>query len=115
MFAHHASRSIKRVLLRIPTTAGANYAVDRGAFLRAYERGLLVDDLNVGPALKALGGRVAYSGARPLRFSPRGGSSEEDGSSSSATSATACSTTCDFCPFGRESRRKRPYHQKPLR
>jgi hypothetical protein len=65
--AHHLARWAKRVILRIPTTRGSNYAVDRSVFLRLYEQGLLVDDLNVGPAVKAAGGRVAYSRARSLR------------------------------------------------
>ena len=65
--AHHLARWIKRALLRIPTTRGSNYAVDRSVFLRLYEEGRLVDDLNVGPAVKAAGGRVAYSGRRALR------------------------------------------------
>ena len=67
MAAHHGSRWIKRVVLRIPTTRGSNYGVDRTAFLRTYESGLLADDLNVGPALKAGGGRVVYSGAPKLQ------------------------------------------------
>jgi hypothetical protein len=65
--AHHLARWIKRVVLRIPTTRGSNYAVDRAVFLRLYEQGRLVDDLNVGPAVKASGGRVAYSGRRGLQ------------------------------------------------
>jgi Glycosyltransferase like family 2 len=65
--AHHLARWAKRVILRIPTTRGSNYAVDRSVFLRLYQQGLLVDDLNVGPAVKAAGGRVAYSRARSLR------------------------------------------------
>lgn len=65
--AHHLARWAKRVILRIPTTRGSNYAVDRSVFLRLYEQGLLVDDLNVGPAVKSAGGRVAYSRARSLR------------------------------------------------
>ena len=65
--AHHAARWIKRVPLRIPTTRGSNYAVDRGALLPLYERHHLSDDLNVGPALKSAGGGVVYSGARPLQ------------------------------------------------
>ncbi len=65
--AHHLARWIKRVILRIPTTRGSNYAVDRAVFLRLYDEGRLIDDLNVGPAVKAAGGRVAYSGARDLR------------------------------------------------
>ncbi|MGH3027004.1 MAG: hypothetical protein ACRDMW_00460, partial [Gaiellaceae bacterium] len=67
MAAHHLSRWVKRVLLRIPTTRGSNYGVDRTAFLRAYEGGLLTDDLNVGPAVKAAGGRVVYAGAPRLQ------------------------------------------------
>ena len=66
IFAHHAARWAKRALLRTPTTRGSNYAVRRSAFLRAYEAGLLAEDLNVGPAVKAHGGRVTYSGARDL-------------------------------------------------
>jgi Glycosyltransferase like family 2 len=65
--AHHLARWAKRVILRIPTTRGSSYAVDRSVFLGLYEQGLLVDDLNVGPAVKAAGGRVAYSRARSLR------------------------------------------------
>jgi glycosyltransferase involved in cell wall biosynthesis len=64
--AHHASRWVKRVVLRVPTTRGSNYAVRRSAFLAAYEEGAITDDLNSGPALKAAGGRVDYSGARHL-------------------------------------------------
>jgi hypothetical protein len=65
--AHHLARWIKRVILRIPTTRGSNYAVDRAVFLRLYAQGRLIDDLNVGPAVKAAGGHVAYSGARSLQ------------------------------------------------
>ena len=67
MAAHHGARWIKRVLLRIPTTRGSNYGVDRTAFLRAYEGGLLADDLNVGPAVKAAGGRIVYGGSPRLQ------------------------------------------------
>lgn len=63
---HHGSRWVKRVLLRIPTTRGSNYAVGRSAFLRLYADGLLADDLNVGPAMRAIGRRVVYSGRREL-------------------------------------------------
>jgi len=58
---------LKRVPLRIPTTRGSNYAVDRRVLLPLYERNLLSDDLNVGPALKSAGGDVVYSGARSLQ------------------------------------------------
>jgi hypothetical protein len=64
--AHHAARWLKRAVLRIPTTRGSNYGVDRTAFLRLYDEGLLTDDITVGPMTKATGGRVAYSGAKGL-------------------------------------------------
>ena len=67
MLAHHFARWIKRVILRIPTTRGSNYATDRAVFLQLYQGDLLTDDLNVGPAAKAAGERVVYSGARDLR------------------------------------------------
>ena len=65
--SHHLARWCKRVILRIPTTRGSNYGVDRTVFLPLYERGLLADDLNVGPTVKSAGGRVAYAGSRELR------------------------------------------------
>jgi hypothetical protein len=64
---HHAARWIKRVLLRIPTVRGSNYAVDRLLFLRLYDEGKLIDDLNVGLAVKASGASIQYSGDRDLR------------------------------------------------
>jgi hypothetical protein len=64
---HHAARWTKRALLRIPTVRGSNYAVDRTLFLRLYDEGLLIDDLNVGLAVKTSGGSIAYSGERELR------------------------------------------------
>jgi len=67
MLAHHLARWIKRVILRIPTTRGSNYATDQVLLLRLYESGFLTDDLNVGPAARAAGGRVVYSGAKGLR------------------------------------------------
>lgn len=66
IFAHHASRWVKRNILRIPTTRGGNYAVHRQTVLDLYAKGMLADEMNVGPAVKATGGRVAYSGARNL-------------------------------------------------
>jgi hypothetical protein len=64
---HRFARWVKRVVLRIPTIRGSNYAVDRSLFLSLYDQGLLTDDLNVGPAVKAGGGSIAYGGARDLR------------------------------------------------
>lgn len=65
--AHHAARWFKRVVLGIPTTRGSNYAVRRSKLLELYDAGLLADEMNVGPAMKASGGRIAYSNARRLR------------------------------------------------
>ena len=64
---HHAARWTKRTLFRIPTVRGSNYAIDRALFLRLYDEGKLVDDLNVGLAVKASGASIAYSGKRDLR------------------------------------------------
>ena len=63
---HHVARWVKRVLLRIPTTRGSNYAVVRKLMLDLYDSGLLADDLNVGPAAKARCEAIVYSGDRRL-------------------------------------------------
>lgn len=65
--AHRVARWVKRVALGTPVTRGSNYATDRDLFLAAYDRGMIADELNVGPALVALGARYAYSGDRSLR------------------------------------------------
>lgn len=64
---HHGARWFKRVVLRIPTTRGSNYAVQQRMMLELYEQGLLADEMNVGPVFKAHGGRVVYSGSRRLK------------------------------------------------
>ncbi|MBW2269413.1 MAG: glycosyltransferase [Deltaproteobacteria bacterium] len=64
---HHLARWVKRVLMRIPTTRGSNYAVRRTPMLEFYDAGLLADEMNTGPAFKRAGRRVAYSGASRLR------------------------------------------------
>jgi hypothetical protein len=66
MIAHHGARWVKRELLGIPTTRGSNYAVNRTKMLEYYDQKLLSDDLNVGPAFKAKGDRIDYSGKRKL-------------------------------------------------
>jgi hypothetical protein len=58
---HHFARWIKRAILRIPTIRGSNYAINRSLFLQLYERGLLADDINVGPSVKSIGAKVAYN------------------------------------------------------
>ncbi|MGI8875047.1 MAG: glycosyltransferase [Egibacteraceae bacterium] len=66
VFLHHLARRVKRVVFRVPTARGSNYAVRRSVLLDLYDRGLLADDLNVGPTVRSTGGRVAYSGSKKL-------------------------------------------------
>ncbi len=66
MFMHHASRWFRRVVLRIPTSRGSNYAMRRSLALELYGRGAMQYDILVGPRIKSVGGRIAYSGAREL-------------------------------------------------
>lgn len=63
---HHLARWGKRMILRIPTTRGSNYAVNRSLMLELYDKGMLADEMNVGPTFKSVGGRVVYSGSRKL-------------------------------------------------
>jgi hypothetical protein len=63
---HHLARWVKRDILRVPTTRGSNYAVNRSLMLQLYEEGMLADEMNVGPTFKAAGGQVAYSGSKEL-------------------------------------------------
>jgi hypothetical protein len=66
ILAHRVARWFKRAVFRFPTTRGSNYGVRRDAFLALYDEGRIADDLNVGPAAKAKGYSIAYSGARRL-------------------------------------------------
>ena len=66
MFIHHASRWFKRVVLGVPTCRGSNYAIKRQLILDLYAQGRLPYDIHVGPVLKSIGGKIAYSGAREL-------------------------------------------------
>jgi hypothetical protein len=66
ILVHRIARWFKRAALRFPTTRGSNYGVRRDVFLRLYDEGRISDDLNVGPAAKAGGHRIAYSGDRSL-------------------------------------------------
>jgi hypothetical protein len=59
---HHAARWVKRVVLRIPTTRGSSYAVHVPTLLALHAEGLVADEMNVGPAARSRGARVAYSG-----------------------------------------------------
>jgi len=66
MFVHHASRWLKRNILRIPTSRGSNYAMHRDRMLELFAQGRIPYDIHVGPAIKSMGGRIAYSGAKEL-------------------------------------------------
>jgi hypothetical protein len=64
MFIHHASRWYKRVLLGIPTSRGSNYAIRRKLILELFAQGRAHYDIHVGPVVRAVGGKIAYSGAK---------------------------------------------------
>ena len=57
---HHAARSFKRNILKIPTPRGSNYAVNRTIFLQLYKTGKLRDDIQLGPNIKAIGAKHQY-------------------------------------------------------
>lgn len=63
---HNTVRWVKRNFLGIPTTRGSNYAIARRLFLELYRAGKLSVDLQIGPAAKLAGARVAYSGKSHL-------------------------------------------------
>jgi hypothetical protein len=115
MGAHHFSRWVKRVLLRIPTTRGSNYGVDRTAFLRVYESGLLADDLNVGPGLKAAGGRVVYSGAPKLQVLTSGRKFRGGWRRLARYLRYRLLYNVRVLRARPDERARSPYHQRPLR
>lgn len=115
MAAHHLSRWVKRVLLRIPTTRGSNYGVDRTAFLRAYEGGLLTDDLNVGPAVKAAGGRVVYAGAPRLQVLTSGRKFRGGWRKLARYLRYRLLYNVRVLRTRAGKRTQKPYHQRPLR
>jgi hypothetical protein len=66
MFVHHASRWIKRNILRIPTSRGSNYSMHKSLMLDLFAQGRIPYDLHVGPVVKSIRGRIAYSGVKEL-------------------------------------------------
>lgn len=66
MVTHHGARWFKRVVLRVPTVRGSNYAIRRSLLLRLYDEGYLADDMNVGPVARHEGARILYSGRGDL-------------------------------------------------
>lgn len=115
--AHHVARWLKRVVLRIPTLRGSNYAIERTLFLRLYEQGLLTDDLNVGPAVKAAGGHISYSRAKELRVLTSGRRFRGGWRKLAHYLRYRLLYNIRVLPVrpGQPRRRRNPYHQKPLR
>lgn len=66
MVIHHATRWFRRNILRMPTSRGSNYAVCRTLMLDLFDQGKLLYDINIGPVIKSVGGRIVYSGAKNL-------------------------------------------------
>jgi hypothetical protein len=64
MWIHHAIRWFKRVVLGIPTSRGSNYATRRQLILEMFARQRIRYDIHMGPVVKAIGGKIAYSAAR---------------------------------------------------
>lgn len=64
MWIHHAIRWYKRVLMGIPTSRGSNYAIRRQLILDLFAKKRITYDIHVGPVLKAIRGKVAYSADR---------------------------------------------------
>jgi hypothetical protein len=62
MTSHFAFRWFKRIVLRVPICRGSNYAVLRSLILNAYEHELFFYEIQVGTRIKAIGGKIAYSG-----------------------------------------------------
>jgi glycosyltransferase involved in cell wall biosynthesis len=63
---HHLARWVKRIPLRIPTTRGSNYTVDRQMMLALFAGGYIADDMNVGRTFKSKGAKIVYSSAPNL-------------------------------------------------
>ena len=63
---HHVSRWFRRNILRMPTSRGSNYAIRKQLILDLFAQGLILYEIQVGPVVKSLGGKIAYSGAREL-------------------------------------------------
>jgi len=67
VWVHHASRWFRRTILRVPTSRGSNYAIRKQLILDLFTSGRITYDIHVGPAVKSVRGKIAYSGAKELR------------------------------------------------
>jgi hypothetical protein len=66
IFVHHAWRWFRRNILGTPTSRGSNYAIRKKFILHLFDQGRIPYDLHVGPVVKSMGGKIAYSGAKEL-------------------------------------------------
>jgi hypothetical protein len=66
ILVHHVSRWIRRNIIGTPTSRGSNYAIRKDLMLDLFSQGRIPYDLHVGPVVKSLKGRIAYSGAKEL-------------------------------------------------
>lgn len=66
MWVHHASRWLRRNILGTPTSRGSNYAIRKELILDLFAQGRIPYDIHVGPMVKSIKGKIAYSGAREL-------------------------------------------------
>lgn len=63
---HNIVRWTKRNILGIPTARGSNYAIERRLMRSLYKTGKLTEDFQIGPNIKAIGAKHAYSGNKEL-------------------------------------------------
>ena len=64
ILVHHLLRLLKRTILGIPTSRGSNYAVEKNTMESLYQQGLISRDIHVGPAIKSITEKIAYSGKK---------------------------------------------------
>ena len=66
MFIHHSSRWFRRTVLGLPTSRGSNYAIRKKLILELFAQRRVLQEVSVGPVVKTIGGKIAYSGAKKL-------------------------------------------------
>ena len=66
MLIHHSTRWFRRTVLGLPTPRGSNYAIRKRLILDLFAQGRALHELYIGPEVKKIGGRIAYSGAEKL-------------------------------------------------
>lgn len=115
VFIHHASRWVKRVIFRIPTARGSSYAVNRTVFLEAYDRDMLADELNVGPVVKAMGRKIAYTHAKHLRVLTSGRMFKSGWISLFKYFRYRLRYNLKMIPVGEDTRKRSDRHNAPVR